>query len=211
MACLKNLGFASLLLSVCFGLTGCRATNHTGAGTAIGAGLGTIAGAIIGHQTGNTGAGALIGAAAGGLTGALAGNAADAHEERDRAILHAQYVEEQRQAEAQALNNYDLVRMTSSGVGDDVIIGAIKSRGGKFDVSPDGIVQLKTMGVSDQVIIAAQNSPSPVLTSSPTVMTKTKYVVAPEPDIIVVRPSPWCYHDPWHHHHYRTGFHWHFD
>lgn len=62
------------------------------------------------------------------------------------------------QVAAMAVTNFDLVEMTRAGVGEDVIISTIRSRGGRFDLSPNGLIALKQSGVSDRVVMAAQSS-----------------------------------------------------
>jgi outer membrane protein with glycine zipper len=167
--------------------SGCAAGRNTTAGTAIGTGLGALTGAAIGNQTGHAGGGALIGAATGALAGGLIGNAEDARDERDAAIAQSRYERAVQQANAQAMNNSDLVLMTQSGVSDDVIITAVNTRGGHFDLSPGAIVQLKNSGVSDRVILAVQSArtavPPLILPGSPT------YLPAPEVIVVPARPT----------------------
>jgi len=61
-------------------LGGCA--SHAQDGAALGAGLGAIGGAIIGHQSGHGLEGAAIGAGAGGLGGYIVGNEQDKAESR---------------------------------------------------------------------------------------------------------------------------------
>lgn len=132
--------------------------SNTAQGGLVGGGLGALAGGIIGHQLGYRNAGALIGAAAGGLTGAGVGKEMDIHEERDAAIRYSEHLEQAIVSESKGLTNYDLARLTASGASDDVIITAVRSHGGNFDLTPDGLIQLKALGVSDRVILAVQQS-----------------------------------------------------
>lgn len=171
-------------------LAGCYAPNHTAAGVANGTGLGALAGGIIGHQSGHTGAGALIGAATGAFAGGMIGSSQDAvqdaHEERDAALRHAQLIEQNRNM----MTNNDLVRMTQSGISDDVIVGTIHSRGGRFDLSPDAMISLKASGVSDRVLLAVQqNGAAP----PPPIVDPPHMVVVPPPPVgvgVVVAPRP---------------------
>jgi hypothetical protein len=167
-------------------LCGCAAGPNTTAGTAIGTGIGALTGAVIGSQTGHAGGGALIGAATGALAGGLVGNAEDARDERDAAIAHAHAVEAANYQAAQAMTNYDLVMMTQSGVSDDVIISAVNSRGGRFDLSPTALVQLKQSGVSDRVILSVQRAGA----SPPPSYVPAAYVPPPVTEVVVVRPRP---------------------
>jgi hypothetical protein len=169
-------------------LSGCASGPHTTAGTAIGTGLGAVTGALIGSQGGDAASGAMIGAATGALAGGLVGNAEDARDERDAAVSQLHY--ERAAQHARALTNADLVMMAQNGVGDDVIINAINTRGGRFDLSPAAIIQLKNQGLSDRVLLSVQSAGSatppvfvpagpPVLVPPPV----TQVVVAPRPAI----------------------------
>jgi uncharacterized protein YcfJ len=170
---------ASLACVALILVIGCQSASHTSNGAALGTGLGALAGGIIGHQSGHTAGGAIVGAAAGALAGGLVGNAADAREERDAAVAHAAYMEQVRQS----LTNVDLIRMAQSGLGDDVIITAVQTRGGQFDLSPDGMIQLKQQGVSDRVIQAVQQAST---LSRPT----TAVAVVPPPERVGFYVSP---------------------
>ncbi len=191
-------------------LSGCAHYNHTENGALVGSGIGAATGAIIGHQSGHTEGGALIGAAAGALGGALVGNAQQMEEERDAAVVAAQHAEWRRQADAQAITNQDVIRMTRGGLSPDVIAGTIRSRGGRFDVSPDALIALKSEGVSDTVIQSMQSSGGPQYVSAPTSTVvavppppTTVYVTPPRPSAhIVIGPRRWHRRRHLHYHHW---------
>jgi hypothetical protein len=143
----------SISLLLAFGLTGCSSMNHTQRSSLAGSALGTTAGAVIGHQSGHGPAGAAIGAVAGGVTGALTGSAQD---ERDAAVMRAEYAESQLDSQT-GMTNDDLIRMRRGGLSDDAIISAVRSRGGRFDLSPDALITLKQSDVSDRVIREIQS------------------------------------------------------
>src|SRR5262245_4390829 len=139
--------------------------NNTQSGALVGSGLGAATGAIVGNASGHAGGGALIGAAAGALAGGLVGNAEDSREERDAAVAHAQFEHAQSQAMARAVTASDVVTMTHNGVGDEVIINSLRTRGCRWDSTPDAVIALKQQGVSDRVIEAMQNTglhPAPI-------------------------------------------------
>lgn len=159
-------------------LSGCATANHTANDAAVGTGLGALAGGIIGHQSGHTAGGAIVGAAAGALAGGLIGNAEDAREERDAAVARAHFAEQARSG----LTNSDLIRMAQSGLGEDVIITSVQTRGGHFDLSPDGMIQLKQSGVSDRVIQAVQQSGS--------IQPASAVVAGPPAGGVYVAPGP---------------------
>jgi uncharacterized protein YcfJ len=182
-------------------LTGCAGMSHADRGALVGTTIGGLGGAIIGHQSGNTGAGAVIGGGLGMVTGALVGDAEDAREERDWAMQELQQAEYQQSTNA--LTNADLIYMSQNGLGDQVIINAVRERGGRFDLDPTSLVQLKQCGVSDAVIAAIQSSGS-----SPGGIERVKYVRR-SPRVVVVEPVPTvgfsfgsspCYHHHWGHH-----------
>lgn len=184
MNCLSRKSGVALLSLGLVSQVGCASMNHTEAGAAHGAGIGAITGAIIGNSSGNAGAGALIGAATGGLAGSLIGNAEDAREERDVAIAQANH---ERMARA-AIHNNDVMQMVHSGVSDSVIMGAIRSRGGAFDLSPQSIIALKQQGLSDPLIEFMQQH-NYVSSTQPVVVKQTPAVVS-SPSVVFVRPRP---------------------
>ena len=154
---------------------GCQTTSRAQSGALVGSGLGAVTGAIVGSHNGNAESGALIGAAAGALAGGILGDAEDARAERDAALAHAAHVQ-------QAVTNVQVLQLAHSGVSDDVIVSTIRSQGGRFDLSPQAIINLKNSGVSDRVILAMQNSHSP----SP--LRGTVFVAEPRPNVVVVPP-----------------------
>jgi hypothetical protein len=192
---------------------GCSNLNHTENGALVGSGIGATTGAIIGHQSGHGDGGALIGAAAGALGGALVGNAQQMTEERDAAVVAAQQAEWRRQADAQAITNQDVVRMTRGGLSPDVIAGTIRNQGGRFDLSPDALIMLKSEGVNDSVIQSMQTSGGPRFVAAPTTVTSPAVVTVPGPPStvyvtprptaqIVIGPRRWHRRPHMHHHHW---------
>jgi len=189
-----------LLLLGCSVFTGCAPRNHTERGALVGSTAGAILGGVLGHQTGNADDGAVLGALAGGLTGAVVGNDKDMQE---------MAVEEQiRQAEA--VTNLDLIRMTQSGVSDDVIINTVKTRGGHLDMSPDAVIELKANGVSDYVVLEIQKAAQAAAEG------KVVRVTSSRPEIVVI-PAVGVgvgvrnhHHPYWHRPRPRVGFHWHY-
>lgn len=135
-------------------LAGCQ--NNTQTGAALGAGAGSLVGAIIGHQTGHKEAGAIIGGLTGGLTGAAVGNAKDAQEERDAALTHAAHVQASRRAAERALVNSDVIMMSQQGLNDDIIINAIRTKGGRFRTNPEALIAMQSAGVSNRVMMEVQ-------------------------------------------------------
>lgn len=151
--------------------SGCQNMNNTQSGAVVGTGLGAVTGAIVGEAAGgHPGVGALIGAATGAAAGGLVGNAEDAKQERDAAVAQAQYAQAQSQALANAITESDVVTMARSGVGDNVIINSLRTRGCRWDGTPDTVIRLKQQGVSDQVISAMQSiglRPAPAVGAVP--------------------------------------------
>ena len=192
----RRLSLAAVSLSLL--LSGCQTTSRAQTGAIVGSGLGAMTGAIIGSNSGHAGKGALIGAAAGALGGGLIGNAEDARAERDAAIAQAAYAQQTQQA----VTNVDVIHLTQSGISEDVIISAMRSQGGRFDLSPQGIINLKNSGVSDRVILAMQNfdhlTPTPV----------TTIVHEPPAHVIVVPRAPAAHFSFGSRPHYRDYGHW---
>ncbi|MEZ6068459.1 MAG: hypothetical protein R3B90_22715 [Planctomycetaceae bacterium] len=195
----------ALLATLCL-TTGCAGMSHTDRGALVGSALGGLGGAIIGHQSGNTGAGMVLGAGAGMIAGAVAGSAEDAREERDWALDELERTQYQQAYGPNSLTNADLIYMSQNGLADDVIINAVRSRGGRFDLDPTALVQLKQSGVSDRVLAAIQSHSR---IASPPVQ-QVRYVER-RPRVVVVEPQPTvhfsfgsdphCHRSHWHHHH----------
>ena len=182
--------------------------NDTAAGTVVGGAFGAVTGAIIGGRK-DRGEGALIGAGVGALTGNLLGRSKDRADEQRAASGAATVAQLNQQAAATAITSYDLVNMTRAGIGDDLIISSMHSRGIQLDLSPQGLISLKESGVSDRVVYAAQQmatargyGPTRVVGPVNTVVTE----VGPPPTTVIVAPGPWRpyhhYHH-YHHHHHR--------
>jgi len=188
----RRLTVFGLLVSTCAFGTGCQTTDNSNAvgGAVVGTGLGALTGAIVGSAFGrrDAAAGALIGAAAGGVGGALIGHSQDEKNQQNAQAAQAQYQQAQAAAEQAALSNADVVYMVRSGLSSEVIVNSIRSRGGRFDMTPESIVQLKTNGVSDYIIQVMQSTPSPAATVAPPMV----YGPPPGPTVgVVVAPRPY--------------------
>lgn len=177
--------------------------NDTAAGTVVGGAMGAITGAIVGGRK-NRGEGALIGAGVGALTGNVLGRAKDNSDQRQAAAGAAAVGQLNQQAAAMAVTSYDLVNMTRAGVGDEVIISTMRSRGISLDLSPQGVISLKQNGVSDQVVYAAQQMAAGRGYGPTAVVGPVTPVVAvpPPPATVIVTPGPWRPYHHYHHYHY---------
>lgn len=185
--------------------------NDTATGAVVGGGLGAVTGALVGGKD-HRGGGALIGAGVGALTGGLIGNAADAADQRAAATGTAVVARANAQVAALAVTNFDLVEMTRAGVGEDVIISTIRSRGGRFDLNPNGLIALKQSGVSDRVVMAAQSAAPGAFAPA-----AAPAIIGPPP-VVYVQPAPvvrfysgpsWGYHHHYYHHpHHHHHGHW---
>lgn len=187
--------------------------NDTAVGAVTGGGLGAITGALVGGKKNREG-GALIGAGVGALTGGLIGKTVDNADQRQTAAGVAVASQANAHAAALAVTNYDLVEMTRAGVSEDLIISTMRSRGGRFDLSPGSLISLKQQGVSDRVVIAAQSLTSggfapagPVVSAPPVVVGPPVYYVRPAPPPVRVYFGPsWDHYD--YHHHHHGHHHW---
>lgn len=69
------------------------------------------------------------------------------------------------------MNNGDIIRMKEAGLSDELILSSVKNRGGEFDLSPAGVIQLSQSKVPDQLITSIQklgDKPNVVHASSTT-------------------------------------------
>ena len=169
--------------------------NDTAQGTVVGGALGAISGALIGGKN-NRGEAALIGAGVGALTGNLLGRNKDRNDEYRAATGSMAVSRLNQHAAAKAVTNFDLIRLTQAGVSDELIINAMRTRGGRLDLSPQALISLRESGVSERVMIAAQEMSSGL--KAATVVTEQP------PATVIVSPAPRRIYRyvPHHHHHY---------
>jgi hypothetical protein len=171
--------------------------------------LGGLAGAGIGAAVGEDGGDALPGALIGGAIGALGGSAVgsvmDDEETRQQYYARAR----QRQV-ADAVTIGDVISMSQSGLGDDVIITQIESRGLAQRLTTNDLILLKRQGVNDRVINTMQRIPGarPVARRPAPVYVEQEYYYAPSVELVPVWPHHHCY--PHSHHHHHSGFYFHF-
>lgn len=195
--------------------------NDTATGAVAGGGIGAVTGALIGGKKNGEG-GALIGAGVGALTGGLIGKSVDNSDQRQAAYGIAATNQANAQAAAAAVTNFDLVQMTRAGVSEDLIVSTIRSRGGRLDLSPGGLIALKQQGVSDRVVLAAQQMTNGGYASAAPAVAPSPVVAAPiiaRPSVVYVEPAPVYYYRPapsihfdfygGHGHHYDHGHHGH--
>src|SRR5664279_3894320 len=74
-----------------------------------------------------------------------------------------------------------VIKLSQSGLSDEVIIAQIKKRPQPFDLSPDQLLQLKNARVSDAVIEAMMPPSSAPAITAPSVMTTASQGVADDP------------------------------
>lgn len=169
-------------------LAGCAGLTHAERGALVGTMVGALGGAVLGHQSGNTGLGAVLGAGTGMIAGTLIGDAEDARAERDAALAHAAEL----QTAPPPLTNADLIYMAQNGLGDDVILNAVRSRGGRFQLDPAALVELKRHGVSDAVLAQIQQMGGVVRVPAiePVSWREPRPVVLVEPVFLPPPPPP---------------------
>jgi hypothetical protein len=176
---MKQIIYLTALSALLAMQSGCLATRPgVSTGGLIGGTTGGLIGAAIGAHEGKSGEGALIGAVAGGLTGAALGNQAD------EANFRNQRMANQRMAEARqaAVTTDDVMRMSLSNVGDDLIINQVKAYGFAQRLTTNDLIQLKSQNVSDQVIDVLQSA------SQPTIVSTQPVLIAPRP----ICQEPYC-------------------
>src|SRR4051794_33101226 len=144
-----------LIGSIGFGAIGCE--TKAGTGALIGAGSGAAIGGLIGSNShARAGEGALIGAGVGALGGALVGNAMDEQDrKKEQERRDREYADNYNHSEAYsggAVSKRDVMKWTSRGTRDDVIIDRIERSGTVFHMSRGDEQDLRDAGVSEMVI-----------------------------------------------------------
>jgi hypothetical protein len=102
-----------------------------------------------------------MGALAGSALGGAIGNAAD----EDAAAWKAEEVAREQQVLAQAVTIDQVIQMSQSGLGEQVIANQIRSQGVFHPLSTNDLVMLKQNGVADSVIAAWQQQSAAAVTA----------------------------------------------
>jgi len=175
-----------------------QAQHNTQRGATFGGITGAIAGAIIGDNNNEAGAGAAIGGAIGAVAGGLLGNASD----KDNALRQQQYYQSRQQYAAPAyvapqpvgaVSFTDVISMSRSGVGDNVILNQIQTRGVQRQPVVSDIISLHQQGVSETVIAAMQQAPTASqLAAAPVAIPQPTIVESP----VIVQPRIHTYGVP---------------
>lgn len=131
---------------------GCVSGPGARTGTAFGGLSGALVGAAAGANKGKSLEGAAIGALAGSALGGAIGNAAD----RDNDRWMANQVAYEQDIRARSVSMDQVIQMTQSGLGDQVITNQIRTQGVAAPLTTNDLVMLKQSGVSDNVISAWQ-------------------------------------------------------
>ena len=141
-----------LIGSIGFAAAGCE--TKAGTGAIVGGAGGAALGAIIGNQSHGRGTeGALIGAGVGAIGGALVGNEMDKQDrEKAREREYAQDYPRPEGYTGGAVTKRDVMKWTSRGTRDDVIIDRIERSGTVFHLTRDDEQDLRDAGVSEMVI-----------------------------------------------------------
>jgi hypothetical protein len=173
-------------------------------GTLLGAVAGGGAGAAIGKKSGNP----IVGAVVGSLGGAIVGNVIGDRVEQRRAA-ETYYQPQYQQPQYQATQQYvyrnpgvtldQVIQLTRSGVGDDLIISHVQQNGFQQTLTTNDLILLKNQGVSDRVIFALQRPATyaaapvyaaPPVRYSPPVTVVEEVRVMPAPAYYYARPMP---------------------
>lgn len=178
-----------LLLLAGASSTGCVTGPSARTGTAIGGLSGALLGAAAGMNSGRPLEGAAIGGLAGSVVGGALGNAVD----KDREQFAVQQAAWEQQVQARAITLDQVINMSRSGLGDQVIANQIRTQGVVAPLGTSELILLKQNAVSDNVIAAWQEqaaNPARVVVpvARPPVIIEEHWV---EP---VWHPGPvWCH------------------
>lgn len=124
---------------------GCESMGpNTKKGVGVGAILGSVAGGVVGHQSGRGVEGALIGGAVGAGAGGVIGSGMDDQ--------HVKQTQASNISSVSQISILRIVEMTEKGLPDSVIIDEMRKSGSVYDLDMATIQYLKNQQVSDQVI-----------------------------------------------------------
>lgn len=191
---------ALVIVAASLSFTGCAMDTYAGRGAT----MGSLSGAALGAAIGEHNDAPLLGAAVGALAGGAVGNGIGSGIDRD--VSQREYMAQQASlANVNSVFN-EVVQMSQQGVGEEIIVNHIRTRGVPRPPNGNEIVMLKQQGVSDRVITAMQSSVAPASYQA-------------QPSRVVVEtvpywgpPPAYYYHPRPHHYHYhghrRGGVSW---
>jgi len=144
-----------LVIALSVGWAGCQSLGPNAAGGgALGGLAGGLAGAAIGAAEGKAPEGALVGAVAGATAGTIAGDAWDRDIQQQR--LANQQLRDQQFAHSTTIDQ--VIRMTHSELGPEVISRHIMTQGVARRPTIEDLILLKQNRVDDRVIEALQTA-----------------------------------------------------
>ena len=152
---LRSLLFAGCLLALACS-SGCQSPYHADRGAAVRRSHRRVALGVVGSASGNTGAGAAIGAGVGGDAVAAVGGSLDEIEARNRAEIEAGL---RHPITPGGVTIPDVIAMTQAGVSDDVIATHIRYHGVAQPLQTGDLIQLQNNNVSPRVVQAMQQPP----------------------------------------------------
>ncbi len=184
--------------------TGCSSMNNTEKGVLAGGAIGAGAGTLIGAVTGNPKTGAVVGGLLGAGVGGIAGDDADRKEERRADVKQANL--ERAYDNAQPNRMSEIVDLIAAGTPEQQVINHIKNKGMTFDLSAADLKYLNENRVPARVIEVMQTSRStihvPIRKQQPVVIREE--VIVREP-VYLNPPPPVVFMDPY----ARPGFQMH--
>ena len=139
---MNNRFYLPIMLGYVLIQCGCIPGHYAREGAMVGALIGTPVGAAIGSHNGESEAGALVGGGLGALTGNWLGANID-NQQRIASATRAVYGR---------LSIGEVISMTRSGLGEDVIITQIQNQGMIAMPTSNDLINLKDSGVSERVI-----------------------------------------------------------
>ncbi|MBL8889793.1 MAG: glycine zipper 2TM domain-containing protein [Planctomycetaceae bacterium] len=168
-------------------------------GTLLGAVAGGGAGAAIGKKSGNPITGAVVGTLGGAILGNVIGDRVD--QRRAETYYQPQYQTQYQPIQQQVYRNPgvtidQVIHLTRSGVGDDLIISHVQQNGFQQSLTTNDLILLKNQGVSDRVIMALQRPTTyaaPPVYASPPVRYSPPVTVVEEVHVV---PAPYYYARP---------------
>lgn len=160
-------------------------------GTLLGAVAGGGAGAAIGKKNGNP----IVGAVVGGLGGAIVGNViGDGVDQRRAEAAYQQQLQQQYAYRQPGVSLDQVIQLTRSGVGDDLIVSHIQQNGYHQALTANDLILLKNQGVSDRVIFALQRPAAPAPVYAPPVRYAPPVTVVEEVHVVPAWHGPAYYY-----------------
>ena len=184
----RQLGLGGLVALALFGTAGCETMNNTEKGVLAGGAIGAGAGTLIGAVTKNPKTGAVVGGLLGAGVGGLMGNDADKKERRQEFVQQVNATRAYDSAQPGRIG--EVIDLVAAGTPEQQVVNHLKNKGMTFDLSAADIKQLNENRVPARVVETMQSSRAAALYSRPQPVRVVREEVIVREPVYIGQPGP---------------------